>query len=134
MSADNGIYIGKFKDISKVIHTGNIENINYHFDDRKNFEFNYAHIYNIYKDAPSLPYDAAEKAAILLEKELEFTEYGINTIVFPIAWNEIIIYAQKDAAQELPYLKRVGYDSLVETYEEILLDARIFKLKLLLEP
>jgi len=128
MSADNGIYIARFKDGSKVIHAQAIENLSYRWSD-KIAGYNYATVYQYYKDLPLLSDNEANNKAFELEKEVlsdeycPILEYGISSVDFTkITWDELIQLAKKDAEIELPFmrLKPDLWKHNIESFEEIL--------------
>jgi len=80
MSSDNGIYILKCNNGSKVIYAGAIDNLEFQADESG---FNHEIVKEYYEDAELLSHEDAQKKAFELEKEIGYTEYGINTIVYP---------------------------------------------------
>jgi len=78
MSADNGIYIHKFRNGWAVTHAQAIENI---YWERGNKKYNY-HILNQYfKNAPRFKTQAkALKYAMKLARETCVLEYGISEV------------------------------------------------------
>ena len=77
MSADNGIYLHKFRGGWKVIHTQAIENIYWKADKSG---YNKKILYEYFKDAPLFKkqYNAM-KYALKLADEID-TEYGISVV------------------------------------------------------
>lgn len=94
MSADNGIYIGRFPKTEttpedyeyRVIHATAIENL--HWTPTDTLEENSREIVAYYKSASVITQDEAQKKAFELEKEIladdfcPVLEYGINTLTF----------------------------------------------------
>ena len=84
MSADNGIYLAKFKDGYRVAHAQSIDNCEYQGRDSeiaKAFQVLY------FGDCPVLSEKEAQKIAFEMEKEImesdfPILEYGISTIEF----------------------------------------------------
>lgn len=82
MSADNGIYIHKFKDGFKVIHAQSIDNI---YWKRGKNKYNYRILKNYFKDAKLFKTEKeALKYAYKLYHKIEtsfgFIEYGISEV------------------------------------------------------
>ena len=78
MSADNGIYVHKFRDGWRVTHAQAIENI--YWRKGKN-NYNYRILKQYFQDSPLFKtrQDAMDYACKLYD-ELEYTEYGICSI------------------------------------------------------
>jgi len=76
MSADNGIYIHKFRSGYKVIHAQAIDNI---YWKRGNKKYNYRILYEYFKDASTFKtMPDAMSYALDLNKKIDYmTEYGI---------------------------------------------------------
>jgi len=75
MSADNGIYLHKFRKGWKVIHAQAIENIYWQKGEKK---YNYNILYSYFKHSPWFKTkEEALEYAFKLHKEYEWTEYGI---------------------------------------------------------
>lgn len=120
MSADNGIYIGKFKDGYKVIHASAIDNLEYHHNNQIS-GYNWAAVYDYYKSVPLLTKEQAQAKAFELEDTLAIVEYGISTLDFSqYTWNEIILMAKEKAREEIPFLKSKGWNSTLAAYNSIL--------------
>lgn len=78
MSADNGIYIHKFKDGYKVTHAQAIDNIYWHRGRKK---YNYRILNQYFKHSPKFKtIIEATVYAVKLSKEIEYTEYGISEV------------------------------------------------------
>ena len=78
MSADNGIYLHKFRKGWGVIHTQAIDNIYWNAGNKK---YNYRILYDVFKRAKifKLRGDALNYA-LDLNKEIGYTEYGISEV------------------------------------------------------
>ena len=75
MSADNGIYIHKFKKGYRVCHAQAIDNIYWKRGDKP---YNYGILGEYFKNSPLFKtLDDAMKYAIKLSDETGYTEYGI---------------------------------------------------------
>ncbi len=83
MSADNGIYIHKFKEGYKVCHAQAIENI---YWNRGNKKYNYKVLRDYFKDSPIFKIE--EEALVygaklykeIMESDFPVLEYGINIV------------------------------------------------------
>ncbi len=84
MSADNGIYIHKFRNGYKVIHAQAIENVYWWKENNKWVEkdkINPKILYDYFKDSPIFKTeDEAYKYAFKLYKEHGYVEYGVCEI------------------------------------------------------
>jgi len=75
MSADNGIYLHKFRKGWAVAHLQAIDNIYFHRGDKK---YNYNILYDMFKRAKIFTTRGeALNHALDLNNELGYTEYGI---------------------------------------------------------
>lgn len=97
MSADNGIYILKMKDQSRVIHAQAIENLFWSletFGQTENLISTRILLY--YNNAKSMTFEEAMLKAFEMEKEIlnddycPILEYGISTFTIDKTWNEIV--------------------------------------------
>src|ERR1035437_4894853 len=127
MSADNGIYILNFKDESRVIHAGAIDNLNWDYKTmRISEEFNPWIVYQYFNDAKSFK---NEKEALLeaeeMSKEVEILEYGICVLGFiDKTFLELTEDAKIYINETLPILKSKNtnnWDSDIKEMEELIL-------------
>ena len=78
MSADNGVYIHKFKEGYKVIHAQAIDNIYWHRGKKK---YNYRILRNMFKKAKTFKTRSdALNYALDLNNKIGYTEYGISKV------------------------------------------------------
>ena len=78
MSADNGIYIHKFRNGWAVVHAQAIDNIYWNRGDKK---YNYRILYEYFKNAPRFKTQGkALKYAMDKYRKLEICEYGISEV------------------------------------------------------
>ncbi len=78
MSADNGVYIHKFRNGYAVTHAQAIENIYWQRGDKK---YNYRILCEYFKNAPRFKTETeALKYASRVLKKLDICEYGISFV------------------------------------------------------
>jgi hypothetical protein len=112
MSADNGIYILKMKDQSRVIHTQAIENLWWDYTVMETTDHLVStRIVEYYGHAKPMTNKEAIKEALRLENEIlnddfcSVLEYGISIIEIDKAWDEIIQEAKELVKLEIEHIK-----------------------------
>ena len=74
MSADNGIYIHKFRDGWRVVHTQAIDNIYWHRGDKK---YNYRILKEVFNKSPLFKKKGTAVAHAFVLASDTMTEYGV---------------------------------------------------------
>jgi hypothetical protein len=112
MSADNGIYILKMKDQSRVIHAQAIENLYWSMVDMKEVpDLVPTRIIEYYGHVSPMSSDECQKKAFAMEKDIldddfcPILEYGICTLEVNKTWNEIVSDAKELIEKEISHVQ-----------------------------
>jgi hypothetical protein len=114
MSADNGIYILKMKNQSRIIETSAIENLWWSFlINGESKELVPTRVFSYYYNSIPMTFNKAQARAFELEREILYSdfpvlEYGINTIQINKTWKEIINEAKELLPKEIESIKTMG--------------------------
>jgi 3-methyladenine DNA glycosylase AlkD len=131
MSADDGIYIMNFKDQSRVIYAGAIDNLWWSFVtfSSDSDEFVLTRIVEHYASAKPLSKEKAEKESFKLEKKIleedDFggaLEYGICSFNVDKTWDEVVKDAKKLASKEIRSIRKqkdIKPDEYVDEIENL---------------
>lgn len=111
MSADNGIYILKLSDQSRVIYTLAIDNLFWSYITHSaEDEIVPTRVIEYFSNAKPLSFEDAQKLAFVYEERIfnspmPYLEYGIQVIRKNCTWNEIVEKAANIAELELENIK-----------------------------
>jgi hypothetical protein len=117
MSADDGIYIMNFKDQSRVIYAGAIDNLWWSFITFSSDSDGFVptRVVEYYGSAPALSKKKAQTEAFKLEKKIlsedDFggaLEYGICDFYIDKTWDEVVKDAKEFAIKEIKSIKWQG--------------------------
>jgi hypothetical protein len=102
MSADNGVYIMKFKDQYRVLHMQAVDNLEYSYCINDGVDYVPTRLVEYYGDTKyTYDYQTALRVASAILRKLPVCEYGIQILNYPYTWKQTVEKAKEYVLKEI---------------------------------